>query len=156
MATTQETLDDHETRIAALEGSNFVSLDQVLKLTTLYNQNHSELSDALDAANAKIAALETNIRALNANRHNKRYELKMESPTLVSGNTYQLPSSYDPQALFVIFNSVVKVADSAITLAAVNAVDPLSKRFDCTTPLVAGAKVIYFEIIPVLSQPQWP
>lgn len=155
MPTTDERLTDLETRMAEVEGT-YVSTDQVLKLTALYSNNHSDLSAALDAANTEIVALKTNIRALNANRFNKRYELKSEEPTLISGDTYELSEAYDPTALFLVFNTVVKVAESAITLGSLSDVDPASKRFDSTVPLVAGSRVVFFARIPALAQPTFP
>lgn len=155
MPTTEERLVDLETRMAAVEGT-YTSTDQIIKLTSLYSGNHADLSAALDAAVAEITSLKTNIRALNANRFNKRYELKTEAPTLISGDTYELPTSYDPAALFLVFNVVVKVAESAITLGSISDVDPLSKRFDSSVPLVAGSRVIYFGRIPDLARPTFP
>jgi len=133
-----------------------VTVGQVLKLTKLYQQNHKELSDALAKAQKKIDALETNIRALNSNRHNKRYEIYYETPTLISGDTYELSNSYDPNALFLVFNGVVKVVESAITLGVITDVEPDSKRFDCTVPLIGTAIVVYFSRIPKLTQPSFP
>lgn len=155
MPTTDERLTDLEDRMAAVEGT-YTSTDQILKLTALYSGNHADLTAAINAAVTEITALKTNVRALNANRFNKRYEIKTESPTLISGDTYELPTAYDPNALFLVFNVVVKVAEAAITLGLITDVDPISKRFDSTVPLVAGSRVVYFERIPALAVPTFP
>jgi hypothetical protein len=130
--------------------------DQVLKLIKMYERNHEELSNALSNLIDRVSALELNVRSLHAGRHNKRYELKMETPVFVAGDTYELPSSYDSNALFVVFNPVVKVQEAALTLAPTSTIEPESKRFESVVPLVPEARVIYFERIPGLTTPSFP
>jgi hypothetical protein len=148
----QDEINDILSRLAAIEGT-MTSADQVLALGKLHKSDIKAIKEAINLINRKIDALHKNVQSLNLNRHNKRYELKVETPVLVSGNTYELPTAYDPEALFRVDNPVVKVLESALTLASPESTGVTARRFESTVPLTADAKVTYFERIPALVRP---
>jgi len=155
LATVEERLTELEQKVTDLE-NKVITVSQYQALKTLYEQGIVDLRNDLANVEARFTAVERNQNAIQNARYNHRAEFKLATPVLVAGNTYELPDSYDPSAVFLVFNPVVKVVEANLTLAALDAVEPASKRFDSSVVLAANAVVIYFVKIPALNRPTFP
>lgn len=142
MTVTDAEFNDLEARVDELE-ELIVSSDQVSALAKLYDADMSSIQDQLDDFEDRIDTLESKVESFYQWRTNVRNDVRYEQATNTSGSTWTVPTAYDDDSPFLVFDGITRVLDSNITLS-----DPDNAEFTSSIALSGPVYVLYFRAFP--------
>lgn len=146
----QSNFDDLTDRVTELESlmtdvqNTLVSINQVSALARLYRNDQDEIEERLDVLEAFKSSMTATIDALKRWRTDIRNELRYETATNVSGNTWAVSEPFDPDQLVIVFSGVVRALPAQITYDATSAA---LGRFTSSIALTSPVTVVYMTAI---------